>query len=397
MINNNINYNSNNISRKKSVENVLILQGGGSLGAFACGVFKALIKKDIKFDIIGGTSIGGVNGAIIAGSKNENPVKDLEDFWIELAESSYNFFPDIITLDFTDKTKGIGLKSVPSAALNSAIFGISKMFIPRWFQPTDTSEKAFFDNQQLPWNWTFIYDNSPLGKTLEKYIDFKKLSPAMKYSNNTKKIRLIVTAVNVLNSEPLIFDSFEKQIQSKHILASVGYPNYGFSWVEVEDGVYAWDGALLSNTPMREVIVQTPSNDKNIYIIENYSRKMNELPSDMTEVQARIKDILYGDKSKTLKQISKIITRQLELIENMYPELDFQKIDPNKSEYIKKEYEQLVNKHGAKIHNITRISRDTIDSPYPLQNADFSVRTVKSLIKEGESKAMEILDKEHKT
>lgn len=64
-----MNYNSNNISRKKSVENVLILQGGGSLGAFACGVFKALIKKDIKFDIIGGTSIGGVNGAIIAGSK----------------------------------------------------------------------------------------------------------------------------------------------------------------------------------------------------------------------------------------------------------------------------------------------------------------------------------------
>jgi len=396
MINNNINFNSNNISRKKSVENVLILQGGGSLGAFACGVFKALIKKDFKFDIIGGTSIGGVNGAIIAGSKNENPVKDLEDFWIELAESSYNFFPDIVTLDFTDKTKGIGLKSIPSAAFNSAIFGNSKMFIPRWFQTTEMSEKSFFDKQQLPWNWTFIYDNSPLVKTLEKYIDFKKLSPAMKYSNNTKKIRLIITAVNVLNSQPLIFDSFEKQIQSKHLLASVGYPNYGFSWVEVEDGVYAWDGALLSNTPMREVIVQTPSNDKNIYIIENYSRKIDELPSDMTEVQARIKDILYGDKSKTLKQISKIITRQLELIENMYPELDFQKIDPKKSEYIKKEYEQLVNKYGAKIHNITRISRDTIDSPYPLQNADFSVRTVKSLIKEGESKAMEILNKEHK-
>lgn len=392
MSNNKSNSNSNNISKKKPVENVLILQGGGSLGAFACGVFKTLIKKDIKFDIVGGTSIGGVNGAIIAGSKNENPVKDLENFWIELAESSYNFFPDIVTLDFTDTTKGIGLKTVPSAALNSTIFGIPKMFVPRWFQTRNISDQSFFDNQQLPWNWTFIYDNSPLSKTLEKYIDFNKLSPAMKYSNNTKKIRLIVTAVNVLNSEPLIFDSFERQIQLKHILASIGYPNYGFSWVEVEEGVYGWDGALLSNTPMREVIVQTPSNDKNIYIIENYSRKINELPSDMTEVQARIKDILYGDKSKTLKKISKIITRQLELIENMYPELDFTKIDSKKSEYIKKEYEQLVNKYGAKILNITRISRDTIDSPYPLQNADFSIKTVKSLIKEGETKAMEILE-----
>ena len=43
------------------IENVLILQGGGSLGAFGCGVFKALCQKGIKLDIVAGTSIGGVN------------------------------------------------------------------------------------------------------------------------------------------------------------------------------------------------------------------------------------------------------------------------------------------------------------------------------------------------
>jgi hypothetical protein len=30
------------------IENVLVLKGGGSLGAFACGVFKALVNKNIK-------------------------------------------------------------------------------------------------------------------------------------------------------------------------------------------------------------------------------------------------------------------------------------------------------------------------------------------------------------
>jgi NTE family protein len=389
------NNNNNNISRKRPIENVLVLQGGGSLGAFACGVYKILHKKNIKFDIVGGTSIGGINGAIIAGSKNDNPVKDLEDFWLELAESSYTIIPDILTLDY-DEGKGIGLKTIPSASLNATIYGIPKMFIPRWLQTTNISEKSLLDKQQLPWNWTYIYDNSPLGKTLQKYIDFKKLSPEMNSSSSfsdttTKTVRFIVTAVNVLNAEPLIFDSFKMQIQLKHLLASVGYPNYGFPWVEVEDGVYGWDGALLSNTPMREVIMQSPSYDKNIFIIENYSREINELPSDMTEVQARIKDILYCDKSKSLWQISKLITRQLGLIEDMYQELDFSKIDSKKLEYIKKEYEQLVNKYGAKILNMTRISRGTIESPYPLQNADFSVNTVKALIKEGESKAMEIL------
>ncbi|MGZ5485700.1 MAG: hypothetical protein ACXWFB_07310 [Nitrososphaeraceae archaeon] len=227
---------------------------------------------------------------------------------------------------------------------------------------------------------------------MEKYIDFKKLSPEItSSSSSTKTMRLIVTAVNVLTAEPLTFDSFKIQIQLKHLLASIGYPNYGFSWIEVEDGVYGWDGALLSNTPMREVLLQSPSYDKNIFIVENYSRKINHLPSDMTEIQSRIKDILYCDKSESLSQISKLITRQLGLIENLYSELNFSKIDSKKLEYIKKEYQQLVNNYGAKILNITRISRGTTESSYPLQNADFSIHSVKALIKEGESKAMEIL------
>ena len=73
------------------IENVLVLQGGGSLGAFACGVFKALANKNIKIDIVAGTSIGGINGAIIAGSVDkEHPERKLEEFWLELAENSVN-------------------------------------------------------------------------------------------------------------------------------------------------------------------------------------------------------------------------------------------------------------------------------------------------------------------
>ena len=35
-------------THKKDIENVMILQGGGSLGAFACGVCKTFEKKEIK-------------------------------------------------------------------------------------------------------------------------------------------------------------------------------------------------------------------------------------------------------------------------------------------------------------------------------------------------------------
>src|SRR5215208_3176857 len=76
-----------------TVEKVLILQGGGSLGAFGCGVFKALANSNVKIDIIAGTSIGGLNASIIAGSKGEDhPEKALEQYWLELGEGrSANF------------------------------------------------------------------------------------------------------------------------------------------------------------------------------------------------------------------------------------------------------------------------------------------------------------------
>jgi NTE family protein len=65
------------------IENVLVLQGGGSLEAFGCGVFKALVNNNIKLDIVAGTSIGGINAAIIAGSiDKEHPERMLEEFLV---------------------------------------------------------------------------------------------------------------------------------------------------------------------------------------------------------------------------------------------------------------------------------------------------------------------------
>jgi NTE family protein len=52
----------------------------------------------------------------------------------------------------------------------------------------------------------------------------------------------------------------------------------------------------------------------------------------------------------------------------------------------------LVEKYGAKILKITRISRENNKTPYSLQNADFSVNTIKELIMQGENKALDSLN-----
>src|SRR5688500_4710155 len=128
------------------IENVLILQGGGSLGAFACGVFKALVENNIKIDIVAGTSIGGVNASIIAASKQkDSPETALEQFWLELAEGDINSnsypFTDWLLYgltnpltsvpDHTRNIHGSQIKSL-SSFYKSAVFGNNKVFIPRW-------------------------------------------------------------------------------------------------------------------------------------------------------------------------------------------------------------------------------------------------------------------------
>ena len=388
-------------------ENVLVLQGGGSLGAFACGVFKALVKKKIRIDIAAGTSIGAINAAIIVGSKSDHPENDLEEFWLEIAESSYEIIPDIYLIDYDVYSQRYLPRRISSASTNAAIFGVPKMFIPRWWrlQPAGQnllvdSENAEHQRQQQPYfndprGWTYVYDHSPLAKTLNKYIDYKKLNLASTKEEQPEVARLIITAVNVMNSRPLIFDNTEMEIKEKHILASSGYPIYGFPWVEVEKGVYGWDGSLLSNTPVREVLSASPRHDKNIFIVENYTRNIQRLPSNMAEVESRAKDILFCDKNMDNIKMSRLITRQIQLIERLYEVfdkfVDQSKLDPRQVETIKEEYNMLIENYGAVIKSVTRIVRTELESPSILQNADFSLKTIKELIAQGERKTLEEL------
>jgi len=77
-------------SQGSVTESVLVLQGGGSLGAYECGVYKTLSKHGIKFDILAGSSIGAINCSIICSAQNahKDTAKVLEDFWMTLAESN---------------------------------------------------------------------------------------------------------------------------------------------------------------------------------------------------------------------------------------------------------------------------------------------------------------------
>ncbi len=386
----------------RNVENVLVMQGGGSLGAFACGVFKALVKHKVQIDIVAGTSIGAVNAAIIVGSKSGHPEKDLEDFWLEIGESSLEIIPDLWGYGWDSRARRYVPKTISSASVNAAFFGVPKMFVPRW-QWWNTSknfhtlmgglEEQYFD----PRNWTFMYDHSPLVGTLEKYIDYGKLNLAATKEELPSVLRLIITAVDVMTARPLIFDNTLMKIEPEHILASSGYPIYGFPWIDLGNNVKAWDGSLLSNTPIREVIYVSPRNDKNIFIVENYPQKIDRLPSNFIEVANRYKDILFCDKDIQSIKNAKLVTRHIKLIEKLYDifekQVDHSKIGNKEINDIQSEYKNLIESYGAEIKSVTRIIRSEIESPSILKNSDFSSRTIRELIDQGESKTEEKLEK----
>ena len=388
------------MSDDDAIENVLILQGGGSLGAFGCGVFKALANNNIKINIVAGTSIGGVNASIIAGAKQNHPEKALEQYWLELADGNVDMnlgFPLVkedkssehqVEMSSTEHAQMTHVSQINSSIsfYFSAIYGNRKIFMPRWRPEYALTDPKYF----APHEWTYLFDHSPLIKTLEKFVDFNKLKPTGQPNS-----RLIITAVNVLTAEPLIFDSSKQPITSKHILAATGYPTYYFRWVEAEKGVYAWDGSLLSNTPLREVIEASPVKDKRIFLVENYPKNIESLPDNIHEVQHRSRDIMFSDKTLHNIQMSKAFTYYLKFIDELYHMIedrcDFEKKEDKANfKRIQAKYKKIIEQHGAEIKDVYYITREE-RFPSLYENADFSVETIKASINDGELKTKDIL------
>ena len=166
-------------------------------------------------------------------------------------------------------------------------------------------------------------------------------------------------------------------------------------WVEVEEGVYAWDGGLLSNTPLREVINASPINDKRIFLVENYPKKVTSLPENLPEVYHRTRDIMFCDKTLNTLTMSKVITRYLRFIDELYQMIDncvdMTNVDKGQLEKIRRNTRNTNRTTGAEIKDVHYISRDEpVHSIY--ENADFSPRVIKDSIREGELKTNQILD-----
>ena len=344
---------------RAALQTVLILQGGGALGAFECGVVKALEQRSIHPDLIAGVSIGAINAAIIAANPRRASGA-LEAFWRELSLDT----PDLPSEDLRRTL----------SSLQSLMFGSPRFFRPRWFQP-------ILSPAELPTHWKSFYELSPLKATLSKYVAFDKLKDS--------PVRLVLTAVDVETGQLAIFDSYVDEITPDHILASGSLPP-GFPWTTI-NGKHYWDGGLVSNSPLDQVVEVGGLTGKDVYIVNLWLDK-RALPQSIPEVLARRDEILFAEKFRRSVRSWEYIDGYRQLVEEVMARLE-----PNVAEQIRRRPRYIETVGEACPLSITRIIREAVEGEPVSRDYEFSRKSIDQHIAQGYEVTTKILQGRKRT
>lgn len=251
----------------------MVLQGGGALGAYQAGAYEALHEAGLEPDWIAGVSIGGINGAIIAGNPPERRLERLRTFWNTVTARAI--------------TPVLGDGEVPRRIHNawSAWLGVL-LGQPGFFAPNVPNPWLSFAGAQTA---TSLYGTADLRTTLLDLIDFKRL--------NRSEMRYAAGAVNVVTGNFQYFDNTEMEILPEHVMASGALPP-GLPMVQVGTD-YFWDGGLVSNTPLIHLLTNVGAENLLIFQVDLFSSR-GDLPRDMWDVLAREKEIRYASRTRAV-------------------------------------------------------------------------------------------------
>lgn len=263
-------------------QRALIFQGGGSLGAYEAGAYKAfyemaserdkIIGREDKplFDIVAGTSIGAMNASVLVSYVKEKKT------WRGSAERLIEFWEHLATESVVDKVPGFTqwwdyshyLNDVVATSESARRYYNTKQFIfrgvPNVFKPSQTlPDKTFLD----PSNSWYLYSNEPLKQSLEK---FAKFPIATSYEK--KEPRLLLVAVDVQEGSTVVFDSYEKADGSR----KTEYGRYGQEFAH--NGNEGFEHVIRYNNGIEVEFVlasgSVPVNyDYTKLMVENYSNK----------------------------------------------------------------------------------------------------------------------------
>jgi NTE family protein len=301
---------------------VLVLQGGGALGAYQAGVYEALCGAGIEPDWVIGTSIGALNAGLIAGNGREQRLPRLREFWRRVAQAS------------------------PLGAAATFAFGVPAFFSPRLPAWGGLQARVGLDAASY-------YSTEPLRATLADLLSAEILG---------RDIRLTVGAVNVRTGAMRYFDSRDQPLGLEHIMASGALPP-AFPAIRIEGEAY-WDGGVYSNTPIEAVLDDNPRRDSVIFAV-NVWQPTGAEPGSIWEVMGRQKDIQYASRADS--HIAR--QKQIHRLRHVIRELS-KKLSPERQESA--ECRELASWGCGTTMHVVRLLAPALDSEDYLKDIDFS-------------------------
>jgi NTE family protein len=260
---------------------VLALSGGNALGAYHAGALEALLGRGITPDVIAGTSIGAVTGAIYAGNHAENRLTSLRAFW---------------TLVQDEAAGGMAWPQHQRwAAVGRALMlGRPGLFTPNMAWP--------FTRDPL----CGLLSNAPAHETLNNFIDFDILNSAV--------LPFTAVAVDVETGEEVAFDTRSCRLNEKHLRGASAMPVL-FPPVEV-GGRWLCDGGLSTNLPIQYALARISGGHTLCIALDLFPRQ-GPFPVTMGDAVMRAQDLAFACQSMQVIQRAKA---EFELAKKQFPD-----------------------------------------------------------------------------
>jgi NTE family protein len=304
---------------------VLLLQGGGALGAYQVGAYEALSATlkahNIKLDWVGGISIGAINAAIIAGS-NGNAAANLLALWKN----------DLLSPEYMPYDVNGWWKYLPSFLQPRELAPLMPKYLDwGWTAYNPSGQQNFFSSRVLnvfenPWfrQWwarlkpeeLAFYGTERLKETLMRHLGGANI--------NTNGTRLSLGATRVTDGEVVFFNNVASvnpewpaaaTLTVDHVLASGALPP-AFPAIEIECEIknkiqkdWYWDGGLSTNTPIEALsddLVTPPepaTKGTIVFLVDLWDRK-GSVPRSLDEVLWRQKSIQFGSRKKSAERVA---------------------------------------------------------------------------------------------
>jgi NTE family protein len=346
-------------------------------------------------------------------------------------------------------------------------------------------DNRFFDDMFPPSNTWYRYSNQPLRASIEKFSSLKSIattyrndstsgSTKVQQKNEIVGPRLLVVAVDVEKGQDITFDSYEKRDRTRktyyqeydenikekqssspfiltynkgitldHVMASASVPvNYDYALVPIDSSDLSkgnkefWDGGILSNTPLRELIqahedywnakrTERAADNKGhnvgrnniilpnleVYIANIWPSEWKDVPLDHDAVRDRKNDLTYKDKTLQEEKIAYLIHDYIELAKKLMDLARERGSTETEMDNYLKNHLRTKSKHRdgtnrthqellqnkVEITKVIRIERHYDPDDISYKWCDYSCDTVSHMIEHGMAEALEdIVEREKK-